>query len=88
MCIPPPVCCIHLRVYSLPTPIIFPNRCVDSSGSIRDLVDQVADTVDNIEIIESCPMSTSIDGGFRLHQVVHKCGRNVKVLSYGIGGAE
>ena len=51
-------------------------------------MDQVADTVDNIPIIESCCMSTMIDNAFRLHQVLTESVHNVEVLSHGIGRPE
>jgi len=43
--IPLPVRRLHLGIYSLPTQIIFSNRCLNLIRAIRDLADQVADTV-------------------------------------------
>jgi len=44
---------------------IFLNRCVNYMRAIRDLADHVVDTVNNIWIIESCYMGTSMNTGFR-----------------------
>jgi len=63
--------------------MIFSNRCLEHMGYIGDLADQVADTVDNIPIIDGCCMSSILDNGSRSHQVLTKWVQNVELLSHG-----
>jgi len=79
---------MHLRVYSLPTQIIFPNMGIDHIRYRYDLADQVADTLNNIRIMESCFMSTMIDNGLGPHRLLSEWVRKVEGLSHDIGRPE
>jgi len=55
---------------------------------MRDLPEQVADTVNNILLIESCCMSTIIHNGFRPQPLLTRWVQNLEVLSHGTGGLQ
>ena len=43
--VPPPVCCMHFRIYPLSTVVVFPPRRVDQVISVCDLAKEIQDTI-------------------------------------------
>ena len=67
--VPPPVCCMLLRIYSVSTVVVFPPRRIDQVISVCDRAKEIPDTIEDITIEEWHRSAAIFNMSFKLLQI-------------------